>query len=245
MLPPRAESLGNSDSEMQTFESSRLSQPVRLQRVLNRTAADLIPNAALMSSDVLDWARLGRPRPPKRDRLAVHSNSARRDQASSDWSHLHHGLSATVSAVTRRSRRLHDPARRGAISNPCKSVPYWRRAIQNHPSGRCWLRCSWHSRTVRRTHRMSNASGAVTARGVDRSPPATVDEKKRALRPSLRGDQLIDKRCNNHRRIVGCMRSELGEFIQWSWVGRPAIALSCPGPSMIAWPRAAPRETGW
>jgi hypothetical protein len=25
------------------------------------------------------------------------------------------------------------------------------------------------------------------------SPPATVDEKKRALRPSLRGDQLIDK----------------------------------------------------
>src|SRR5260221_5214530 len=35
-------------------------------------------------------ARLGRPRPRKRDRLAVHSNSAR--QASSD------GLSATVSA---------------------------------------------------------------------------------------------------------------------------------------------------
>ena len=55
MLPPRAESLGNSDSEMQTFESSRLSQPVRLQRVLNRTAADLIPNAALMSSDVLPF----------------------------------------------------------------------------------------------------------------------------------------------------------------------------------------------
>src|SRR6266540_4342324 len=29
------------------------------------------------------------------------------------------------------------------------------------------------------------------------------------------------------------MRPELGEFIQRSWAGRPAIAPTCPGPSMI------------
>jgi len=28
------------------------------------------------------------------------------------------------------------------------------------------------------------------------------------------------------------MRTELGEFIQWSFAGRSAIAPACPGPSM-------------
>jgi hypothetical protein len=32
---------------------------------------------------------------------------------------------------------------------------------------------------------------------------------------------------------MGCMRAELGEFIQQSWAGRPAIVPTCPGPSMI------------
>jgi hypothetical protein len=37
----QARVLANSDSEMQRFESCRLSQPVRLQRVLNRTALEM------------------------------------------------------------------------------------------------------------------------------------------------------------------------------------------------------------
>jgi hypothetical protein len=38
-------------------------------------------------------------------------------------------------------------------------------------------------------------------------PTNTAAREKRALRPSLQS-------CNHHRRIVDCMRRELGEFIQ-------------------------------
>src|SRR5258706_15476709 len=60
-------------------------------------------------------------------------------------------------------------------------------------------------------------------------------------------DELIDKAAIYHRRIVGCMRPELGEFIQSSWAGRPAIAPSCRGPSMmLPDPRSLPHGlTHW
>src|SRR6476661_4850259 len=60
-------------------------------------------------------------------------------------------------------------------------------------------------------------------------------------------DELIDKAAIHHRRIVGCMRPELGEFIQSSWAGRPAIAPSCRGPSMmLPDPRSLPHGlTHW
>jgi Ku70/Ku80 beta-barrel domain len=47
------------------------------------------------------------------------------------------------------------------------------------------------------------------------SPQHTKAAKeKRALRPSRRSGSIDRQSCNHHRRIVGCMRPELGEFIQ-------------------------------
>ena len=55
-----------------------------------------------------------------------------------------------------------------------------------------------------------------------------------AWTPARQRDELIDKSCNNHRRIVGCVLSGARRvhpvIVGWS---TPQIAPSCPDPSMI------------
>ena len=66
---PELRVLANSDSEMQSFESCRLRQPVRLQRVLKRTALEMpryrgvssslscLVNSLSVEHPILAWVR--------------------------------------------------------------------------------------------------------------------------------------------------------------------------------------------
>jgi hypothetical protein len=45
-------------------------------------------------------------------------------------------------------------------------------------------------------------------------PGPGARKKKRALRPGVCVRWIDRQRCNHHRRMVGCMRPELGEFVQ-------------------------------
>jgi hypothetical protein len=70
--------------------------------------------------------------------------------------------------------------------------------------------------------------------GADQTGPRPTRLEKSAWTPARQRDELIDKSCNNYRRIVGCVLSEDRRvhpvIVGWS---TPQIALFCPDPSMI------------
>jgi hypothetical protein len=114
----------------------------------------------------------------------------------------------------------------------------WGRSCAN--SGRCKLRCACLI--------AQNFAAPASVASPNFCQIRCACDKKRG-RSGLQSacDELIDKAAIHHRRIVGCLRPELGEFIQSSWAGRPAIAPSCRGPSMmLPNPRSLPHGlTHW